>query len=139
MLNICKIQPPLLDVFSKFNDCGVRLRLLNLGILGHNTFGFLFASRSSQLHGCLKQSLECGARLVYERDLKKFCRLVYVDKAVPIGSSGSGSSDDEIEPGSDSSDDNHEPGIGSSDDDNEPGSYSSDDDDEPISKIFKKV
>ncbi|VVA29079.1 Hypothetical predicted protein, partial [Prunus dulcis] len=86
---------------------------------------------------------ECGARLVYERDLEEFNRIIkipernqfwrkrfFVDTkicsllpelsfpvvAAPIGTSGSGSSDDA-----------NEPGIGSSDNE-----------DEPISKRFKE-
>ncbi|PQQ07601.1 TMV resistance protein N-like [Prunus yedoensis var. nudiflora] len=94
---------------------------------------------------------ECGARLVYERDLEEFSRFVYGDEAGPIGSSGSGSFDDENESGSDSADDDDEPGIGSSDDDDDPGigsfddnnepesDSSNDDDDEPNIKRFKKV
>ncbi|KAL6269139.1 hypothetical protein ACE6H2_026050 [Prunus campanulata] len=80
---------------------------------------------------------KCGARLVYQRDLEEFSRILKIPKpaalhasgdeeAAPIGTSGSGSSDD-----------HDEPGFGSYE--NEPGSYSSDDDDEPISKRFNKV
>ncbi|CAL2276097.1 unnamed protein product [Prunus armeniaca] len=41
---------------------------------------------------------ECRARLVYKRDLEEFSRLRYGDEAGPIGSSGSGSSDEGDEP-----------------------------------------
>ncbi|CAB4319646.1 unnamed protein product [Prunus armeniaca] len=58
-------------------------------------------------------------------------------QACPIGSSGSGSSDDHDGPGICCSNDDDEQGIGSYE--NEPGSYSSDDDDEKISKRLKKV
>ncbi|CAL8173621.1 unnamed protein product [Prunus armeniaca] len=89
-----------------------------------------------------------GARLVYQRDLEEFSRILKIPKpaalhasgdeeAGPIGSSGSGSSDDHDEPGICCSNDDNEQGIGSYE--NEPGSYSSDDDDEPISKRFNKV
>ncbi|KAL6269130.1 hypothetical protein ACE6H2_026041 [Prunus campanulata] len=41
---------------------------------------------------------ECRARLVYKRDLEEFSRLMYCDEAGPIGSGGSGSSDEDDEP-----------------------------------------
>ncbi|KAL6269134.1 hypothetical protein ACE6H2_026045 [Prunus campanulata] len=72
---------------------------------------------------------ECRARLVYKRDLEEFSHLMYCDEAGPIGSGGSGSSDED-----------YEGGIGSAHDDDEPGICSSDDDhDEPVSKRLKKV
>ncbi|KAL6269140.1 hypothetical protein ACE6H2_026051 [Prunus campanulata] len=41
---------------------------------------------------------ECRARLVYHRDLEEFSHLKYCDEAGPIGSGGSGSSDEDDEP-----------------------------------------
>ncbi|XP_021820435.1 putative disease resistance protein At4g11170 [Prunus avium] len=77
---------------------------------------------SFKSHYCLKGSPDkfletssiikkCGARLVFKRDLEEFSRILKIPKpalldayssdkeAGPIGSSGSGSSDDENEPG----------------------------------------
>ncbi|CAB4319643.1 unnamed protein product [Prunus armeniaca] len=64
---------------------------------------FSFETHYSSIRGLkeLKTSSiikECRARLVYKRDLEEFSRLMYCDEAGPIGSSGSGSSDEDDEP-----------------------------------------
>ena len=95
------------------------------------SFEACYGSYGGRLNRRLKTNSiikKCGARLVYEKDLEEFRQILKIPKpalphaysdeeAGPIGSSGSGRSDDD-----------DEPGIGSSDED-----------DEPISKRFNKV
>ncbi|PQQ07602.1 TMV resistance protein N-like [Prunus yedoensis var. nudiflora] len=99
-------------------------------------FSFYGSSPNKKTSSIIKK---CGARLVYQRDLEEFSRILKIpmpaalhasgdEEAAPIGSSGSGSSDDHDEPGIGCSNDEDEQGIGSYE--NEPGSYSFDDDDD---------
>ncbi|XP_021821338.1 TMV resistance protein N-like isoform X2 [Prunus avium] len=92
---------------------------------------YLLTRSETELKTSFSVIKKCGARLVYQRDLEEFNQILKIpmsaalhasgdEEAAPIGSSGSGSSDDHDEPGIGCSNDDDEQGIGSYE--NEPGS-----------------